>query len=65
MRDACVWAKGLAAAVISAAATCIAGAVIDPAQIRLVLKLAALHAVWGACAYLQKSPIPGQCTLKE
>lgn len=55
------WLKGMAVAVISAAAGVGAGLALasDPHEYRLVLKLAAFDALKALCAYLKQSPLPG------
>lgn len=54
-----VWIRGLVAAYISGSASWILGMAIEPSQSALVLKLAALHGLTAAAAYLKQSPVPG------
>jgi hypothetical protein len=59
MNDWRIWLKGLAAAVISASASILAGMAIAPEQWHLVLQLAAIDGIKAAGAYLKQSPLPG------
>jgi ABC-type branched-subunit amino acid transport system permease subunit len=58
------WARGLAAAVISGAASAIVNTVVAPESFNLaegLEKLAAaavIMGLWGGAAYLAKSPVP-------
>ena len=63
-----LWAKGLIAAIISAAANAVTGTIVAPETFNLqdgwtkLVALIVVNAIVGAAMYLKQSPIPGDNT---